>query len=117
MQFLSIFTSDAKGPPEPEQMAAMGALVEEMMANGVLVMTAPLTDNEAGGVRARCANGEVTAIDGPFTDSKFFLASGFALMQAPSKEELLGHIRRFFEVAGDGECEILQIAEMDPPEA
>ena len=61
-----------------------------------------------GGARVRCAGGKVTVLDGPFTESKELIA-GYAIIEVNSRDEAIDASRRFFKVAGEGECEIRQI--------
>jgi hypothetical protein len=92
-------------------MAAMGNLIEEMTDKGVLLSTEGCLPT-AKGARVRRANGKITVTDGPFTEAKEVIG-GFALFQVKSKAEAIEWTKRFLEVAGDGESEIRQIAEMD----
>jgi len=96
-------------------MAKMGALVERSMKEGTLVFTGPLGKSGPGGARVRLTKGETTVTNGPFSDSVLMGASGFALLQAESREHAVRQAQEFLEVAGDGECEILQVLEMGPP--
>ena len=50
--------------------------------------------------------------DGPFTEAKE-LVGGFAILKANSKEEAIELTRQFLRVAGDGECELRQLYEMN----
>lgn len=110
MQFLSLFTPavPSSGPPSPEHMAQMGKLMEEMMKKGVLVTTGGILSRQTG-MKVVRKNGQVTAEDGPVAGSSLMPAAGYALMRANSREELVGHIKRFLEIAGDGTCEIIQV--------
>jgi hypothetical protein len=109
MRFLSIYkTAETGVPPTTEDMAAMGKLIEEMAKAGVLLATEGCLPS-AKGARVRRSGGKVTVTDGPFTESKELIA-GFALLAAESKDEAIELTKRFLEVAGDGECEIRQIA-------
>lgn len=119
MQYLTLYTPSAApgGMPSPEHMAKMGALIEEMMAAGVLLQTGPLGRRETGGMRVTLQDGRFEAVDNPPGESVLLSASGFALLQAGSKEELLEGLRRFLETAGDGSVEIIQLADMPPPGA
>jgi hypothetical protein len=111
MRFLSIYKAAERGtPPTPEEMAAMGAFIEEMFATGALLATEGCLPS-ALGARVRRAGERVSVTDGPFTESKELVA-GFALLQADSKEEAIALTRRFLAVAGDGECEVRQLYEM-----
>ena len=116
MRFVSIFKPAQFKNPTPEEMAAMGKLIEEMMKSGVLVATEGIAP---GGRYARYtqANGKFTATDGPFTEAKE-LIGGYAIMNVKSMEELAAVSQRFLSVAGDGECKVFQMWEADAvPEA
>ncbi|HEX8245645.1 MAG TPA: YciI family protein [Longimicrobium sp.] len=108
MRFLSIYKAAETGvPPTPEEMEAMGQLIEEMTRRGKLLATEGCLPS-ALGARVRRAGDQVTVTDGPFTESKELVA-GFALLEADSKEEAIELTRRFLAVAGDGECEVRQL--------
>jgi hypothetical protein len=110
MRFLSIYKArETEVPPTPEHMATMGALIGEMMKDGVLIATEGCLPS-AKGTRVRIANGKFSVVDGPFTESKE-LVGGFALLEAKSKEEAIEATKRFLDVVGEGECEIRQLHE------
>jgi hypothetical protein len=112
MRFLSIYQAQETGiPPTTEEMAKMGQLIEEMTNAGTLVATEGCLPTSKG-ARVRRSGGKVTVTDGPFTESKEVVA-GFALLEAKSKEHAIELTRRFLEVAGDGECEVRQVATME----
>jgi hypothetical protein len=111
MRFLTIFKGAEGVPPSTETMAAMGNLIEEMTDAGVLLSTEGCLPS-AKGARVRRAKDKITVIDGPFTESKEVIG-GYALLQVKSKAEAIQWTKRFLEVAGDGESEIRQIAELD----
>jgi len=113
MRYLSLYRSTASeegAMPEPQHMEAMGKLVEEMLAKGSLLGTEPL------GVRALGAR--VTLKDGAITvaDEEERL-SGYAILEAPSREAVIELAKTFLQVAGDGVCEIRQILDFGPPPA
>ncbi len=112
MRFLCLYkpAKEEGAPPQPEEMAAMGKLIEEMTKAGVLLATEGCQPS-AKGARIRMKDGKFTVIDGPFTETKELVA-GFALIQAKSKEEAVAWTKRFLEVAGDGESEIRQVYDM-----
>jgi hypothetical protein len=115
MKFLSMYTPDPKTagvPPSKEHMAEMGKLIEESMKTGALVITGGLGPLSKGGARIRRAGGEISVVDGPYTEAKEVIA-GFAILEAKSRDEAIEMTRRFLKIAGDGECELHQI--MDPP--
>jgi hypothetical protein len=110
MRYLSIYRpagGEEGGMPDPEHMQAMGRLVEEWTRKGKLVVTEPLM------ARSHCAkvrreNGQVTVSD--IQDR----ASGYAFLNAESREEAIELCKIFLEAAGDGETEIRAILEFAP---
>ena len=112
MKFLSIYkTAERNAPPSQEEMAKMGKLVEEGMRAGWLLATEGCLPS-ALGARVRNSSGNLTVIDGPFTESKE-LVGGLAILRANSKEEAIQLAKNFLQVAGDGECELRQLYEAD----
>jgi hypothetical protein len=111
MRFLCLYkTAQPEGiPPTPQEMAEMGALIDDMSKAGVVLSTEGCQPS-ANGARVRLSDGKFTVTDGPFTESKELVA-GFALIQAKSLEEAIELTRRFLEVAGDGETEIRALHE------
>lgn len=111
MKFLSIYTPDEKtanGGPKPEHMAEMGKLIEQGMKAGWLVETGAMLPLSKGGARIRRAGGDVTVLDGPFAEAKEVIA-GYAMIEAKSREEAVELTKNFLRIAGDGECDLLQI--------
>jgi hypothetical protein len=108
MQFLVYGTdpipADAP-PPSPELMAAMGKLVEDSVKAGILVTTGALN---AKGTRVRLSRGKYAVTDGPFIEAKE-LMGGFAVINVKSLEEAVSWSKRFRDIVGDGESEIVQI--------
>jgi hypothetical protein len=114
MRFLSIYkTAETNTPPSPEYVATMQELVEEGMKSGWLVATEGCLPS-ALGARVRNSRGDLTVIDGPFTESKELIA-GFAILEAKSKDDAIRMAREFLKVAGDGECELRQIFTASDP--
>lgn len=108
MRFLSIYKAvERNTPPTPEEMAAMGKLVEEGMKAGWLLSTEGCLPT-ALGARVRRSEGKVTVTDGPFTESKE-VVGGFAIMKANSKEEAIELAKTFLGHVGQGECELRQL--------
>lgn len=111
MRYLVIYrptVGEEGGMPDPEHMAAMNRLVQEMTAAKVLIGTEPLAPRVQGG-RVQLANGVFTVTD---EDQR---AAGYALLNAGSKAEVIEQCKQFLEVAGDGVTEIRQIVEFGPP--
>ena len=112
MRFLSVSKSKETGlPPSQEEMARMGALVEEGMKAGYLLAVEGCLPSMSG-ARVRLADGKVTVTDGPFTEAKEVIG-GLAILQANSKEEAIEMTRQFLRTAGDGECELRQLFDGD----
>ncbi len=102
-------SSEAGAPPSKELMERMGAFVAEMAKAGVMLDSNGLQPS-AKGKRVRLANGKVTVIDGPFTESKELVAS-YAFFQVKSMDEAIHWTARFLQVLGQGECELRPIFE------
>lgn len=99
-----------QGPPTPEHMAAMGALIEKFMKSGELVITEPLAGPDA--------NGKVERSNGQFTVSALTdRPGGYAILRADTREGVIALAKEFLDVAGDGSCEFRQIIDMGPPQA
>lgn len=111
MRFLGLLKADkdseAGTPPSPELLERMGVFMEEVMKAGVIVASDGLQPSSKG-KRVRLADGKVTVMDGPFTESKELVAS-YALMEVKSIEEAVYWTTRFLTVLGGGECEIRPI--------
>jgi hypothetical protein len=112
MRFLSIYKhAERTTPPTTEEMATMGKLVEEGFKAGWLLATEGCLPT-ALGARVRRSNGKLAVTDGPFTEAKE-VVGGFAILKANSKEEAIELARKFLSIAGDGECELRQLYEMN----
>src|SRR6266404_2825936 len=101
MKFLTIYTpapKQAAVPPSKEHMTEMGKLIDEGMKSGVLLSTGALLPLSKG-ARVRYSGGNLTVIDGPFTEAKEVIA-GFAMLQLNSKEEAIESVKSFLKVAG-----------------
>ena len=59
-------------------------------------------------MKIRMRKGKLSVTDGPFTEAKEIIG-GFALMQVDSREELIELTRRFLDIAGDGESQIVEM--------
>lgn len=111
MKYLLYTTPDSQGAtppaPTPEQMAAMGAFVQEGFQNGTLIATGGLNPQVT---RITSTGGTFSLTDGPFTEAKEAVV-GFALIQVGSKEEAVELSKRFWRLVGDGQGIIQQIFE------
>jgi hypothetical protein len=110
MRFLSIYKSvERNAPPSPEEMAAMGELIEKFTRSGHLISTEGCLPSRLG-FQVRRDRGKVTVKDGPFTEAKE-VVGGFAILNADSKEEAIRLTEEFLAVVGEGECEVRQLYE------
>ena len=116
MRFLTLYTPavNTGGPPSPEHMARMGAFMEEGFKSGSLVATGGLLRRAAGGMRATLTNGSFSVGEDPKGESVLLSASGYAILEAPSKDALKDLIESFLRLAGDGQSEIIQLMDMPP---
>jgi hypothetical protein len=113
LRFLSMHKLDESvsndAPPDPQLMAQMGALIEEMTSAGVLQATGGLAGTKQG-ARVRFKGGKHTVIDGPFTESKELVA-GYAILNLPSKAAAIEWAIRFGDVVRVNEVEIRELPE------
>jgi hypothetical protein len=94
--------------PSEQLMQDMGKLIDEMTRDGSLIRTAGLRPT-AEGARVRLRKGgQLSTVDGPFTETKEVIG-GFAILEAGSMPEAIELTRRFLRVHGDTwdiECEV-----------
>jgi hypothetical protein len=101
------------GPPPKELMDAIGALAAEAVKSGAMVLNGGLAP-AAQSSRVRLARGQLTTIDGPFTESKE-LVGGFAVIEFESKKAAVESAQHFMDLhrqhwpGWEGECEVRQI--------
>jgi hypothetical protein len=110
MKILALYKPDPvtnNAPPSPEKIERMGRFIDELTRAGKLITTDGRKDN-AKEWRIRMTKGKLSVTDGPFTEAKE-IVGGFALMSVDSREELVELTRRFLEIAGDGESEIIEM--------
>ena len=108
MRFLSMYKSPERNtPPNPEEMATMGKLIEDWMKSGRLLGAEGCLPS-ALGARIRIDKGNFTVSDGSFTEAKEVLG-GFAILNAPSKDVAVEYLKEFWTVTGVGKCELRQL--------
>ncbi|HEX4534211.1 MAG TPA: hypothetical protein VH000_08260 [Rhizomicrobium sp.] len=109
MQYLSLFTPAVRpsGPPNPEHMAQMMKLIDEMTQKGVLVSTGPIAMAEKC-LRVTARNGNVE-VKKDLAGDPVALTAGYAILQADSEEQLIEGVKMFLNAVGDGECKVLPI--------
>ena len=116
MRFLSMIRINENLGLQPSEqlMQDMGKLMDEMIKEGSLIRTGGLRPTREG-VRVRLRNGQLSTVDGPFTESKDVIG-GVAILEAPSKQAAIELTKRFLKVHGpewNVECEVRP---MDGPE-
>ena len=92
-------------PATPELMTEMGKFVQEAVQAGALVATGAL---EAQGKRLQYADGKFTLSDSPSIELKE-LMGGWAVIRADSFEEATEWTKRFRQIVGAGESEIVRV--------
>jgi hypothetical protein len=114
MRFMMLVKSaEHSGPPPKELMDAIAELGERASRTGNMVETGGLAP-AAMSTRVRLAQGKITAIDGPFAETRE-LVGGYAIFEFNSKQEAIESTLHFMELhrkywpGWEGETEIRQI--------
>ena len=114
MKFMvMVRATENSGPPPRALMEAIAVLGEEAVKAGAMVQMGGLMPT-ALGARVRVAAGELTVVDGPFTETKE-VVGGFAVYEVKSKQEAVEWTRRFMELhrkhwpGWQGESELRQL--------
>jgi hypothetical protein len=117
MRFLMLVkhaeNSAMSGAPPKEFMDEMAKLAGDAAKSGTLLQSGGLSPT-AKSTRVRLSRGQVTALDGPFTEAKE-IVGGFAMFELKSKEEAIEGAMRFMELhkkywpGWEGETEVRQI--------
>jgi len=90
-------TEDYRGMTiPPGLMTAMGEFVGEQMKKGTIVDTNGLKSSHKG-KKVRLSGGQVTVIDGPFTESKE-IVGGYAIVDVESDQQALDLATQFMEL-------------------
>jgi len=95
--------------PTPEQMAAVGQLMQESAMAGILLSGEGVHPSSRG-ARIEFTSGDVRVIDGPFAEAKEVIA-GFAILDVRSREEAIEHAKRFAKVIGVERIDVRQVYE------
>jgi hypothetical protein len=119
MRFMMLVKStERSGPPPKELMDAIAKLGEEASKDGSMIESGGLAPT-AMSTRVSLSGGKITAIDGPFAETKE-VVGGYAVFEFKSKQEAIESTLRFMELhrkywpGWEGETEICQIfTEMD----
>ena len=114
MRFMMLVKSAGNsGPPPKELMDAIAKLSADAGKSGTMIETGGLAP-AAMSTRVRLAQGKITALDGPFAETRE-LVGGYAVFEFKSKEEAVESALRFMELhrkhwpGWEGETEIRQM--------
>jgi len=99
------FDPQKAAPPSPATLEALGAFTAETIKAGVLVATGGLPPK---GTRLKLKDGQFTVSDGPFIELKE-LMGGWAILRGASLEEVVEWCKKFRQIIGEGESEIVPI--------
>jgi hypothetical protein len=88
MQYLVSVIFDSPGLATPEEMAAIDVFNDRLQSDGHWVFAGGLADPASATVVDNRGDGEALFTDGPFVESKEFLA-GFWVMEAPDLDVAL----------------------------
>jgi hypothetical protein len=118
MRFLMLVKhGENPGPPPKEFLEAMAKLDEDAAKSGTMIASGGLVAISKS-TRVRVSRGQVTAIDGPYTEAKE-VVGGFAMFELKSKEEAIEGAMHFMELhkkywpGWEGETEIRQVLGME----
>lgn len=115
MRFMMMVKHPEKlsGPPPRELVEAMEKLNQDSKKAGIIVSSGGLAPMTAT-TRVRLSQGKVTAIDGPFAETKE-IVGGYAVLEFNSKQEAVEGAIQFMELhrkywpGWEGETEVRQV--------
>jgi len=114
MRFMMIVKhAEGSGRPPKELMDAIGKLSEEAVKSGTMLGSGGLGPTSLG-ARVRLSGGQITVVDGPFTEAKE-VVGGYAQFDLTSKEEAIKSAVKFMELHKqhwpdwEGETEVRQM--------
>ncbi len=115
MQFMMMVrhAENNSGPPPKEFMDAMAKLSEEAVKAGTMVASGGLAPT-AKSTRVRLSRGQLTTVDGPFTETKE-VVGGYAVLEYRSRDEAIEGALHFMELhkqywpGWEGETEVRQV--------
>lgn len=100
--------SESGRPPSEREQQEMGAFMGEIIQSGVLLASEGILPSREG-TRLQFKQGKkVSAVDGPFAESKELIA-GFSLISVPSKEAALAWAERYGSILQDLEVDVLRL--------
>jgi hypothetical protein len=103
--------SEAGQPASTEEIATMGAFIQEMVDAGVMLAAEGIHPS-AKGVRIYFDGEKKTVVDGPFAETKE-LVGGFFLVETKTLEECVEWFKRCpIQPSGDGEPTNIEIRQV-----
>ncbi len=100
--------TEAERPLSPEQQRDLDALIEDSTRTGVHLVTVAMRSS-ARGRRLRRVKGGLSAMDGPFTESRE-LIGGYVIVELSTLDEAEELTRQYLEVVDAPEVDIREIA-------
>jgi len=88
--------SESPAQPNPELMAAIEKLTDELAQSGRLVETGGM-QGAASSTTLHLSSGKVTVTDGPFAEGNE-VVGGYAIVDVESKEEVIALGREFLDI-------------------
>jgi hypothetical protein len=98
-RYLALFTADQLTPPTREHIEHMGRYVEQQARAGRLIATGGLKQRARDGFAVRRKGDNYKVAEG---GAPWAAATGYAILEAPSREAFLADIKEFLGLAGDG---------------
>ena len=99
--------TEAGEAPPPEQLSGLARIAEEARQSGAFVAAEEMRPS-ARGRRYKNSDGQVTATDGPFAESKELIA-GYVVVAAESLEEAGRLALRYVEAVGAEEVDVREL--------
>jgi hypothetical protein len=111
-RYLALYTplsGAPSAPPSPEHMAEMGKYMTESIQAGKLVSTGGVKKRETDAASVRLEGGNFSVDQKP--QAEWMRASGWAILQAPNKAQVIEDVKQFLQMAGGGTSEVIEIFE------
>jgi hypothetical protein len=116
MRFLLMHRMDESLPeawnPSAEFVETMGAFIQDSIDKGILITAEGVHKSEKGAMVRKKANGDTSAVDGPFTEAKEVIG-GFALINAADRAEAVAFAQRYADLFTEISVEVRQVVEFD----
>lgn len=109
-RYLALYTSPPgtpSTPPSAEHMAQMGKYMTESMQAGKLVSTGGVKKRETDAVSVRLEGGKYSVDLKP--QAEWMRASGWAILQAPNKEQVIEDVKEFLQMVGGGVSKVIEL--------